>query len=257
MGYTHTVKSDAPSLGLENAVGVLGLHNECPPTDYAAAEAAEIAVGLVSDAVATGETLRTVRDCMEALASLDDTVRCVVEASAGAVSASGEFDRTAVAAKMSEVRGTYDATFAALAGTVAHIDRAIEEYENLQGYAAVALANGRDDCYENRLRQLGEGGFAGMAQARIAALRKLRVRVQLLQRMEPFGQEILEKYDFRSFFLMFMQPMRDLGVSAQELYNEVVRGALVAYDTLVRVCDMREGNAATTLRREMVGASKG
>jgi hypothetical protein len=153
------------------------------------------------------------------------------------------------------VRSTYDATFAALSGTVGHIDRAVQEYENLQRYAAVALANGRDDCFENRLRQLGEGGFAGMAQARIARLRKLRVRVQLLQRMETFGQEVLDKYDFQTFFLMFMQPMRDLGVSGQDLYNEVVRGALVAYDTLVSVCDVREGNATTTLRREMAGVS--
>ncbi|MEE3922629.1 hypothetical protein V2I01_42590 [Micromonospora sp. BRA006-A] len=91
-----------------------------------------------------------------------------------------------------------------------------------------------------------------MAQSRIAYLRKLRVRVQLLQRMEPIGEEILNGYDFNAFFLLFMQPMRDLGVAAQDLYNETVRGALVAYDTLVRACEMRTGNAADTLRREMV-----
>ncbi|WP_341720573.1 hypothetical protein QQG74_13245 [Micromonospora sp. FIMYZ51] len=232
-------------------MGVLGLHNECPPTNYAAADTADIVKGLVSDAVATGETLRSVRDCMDALASLDDTVRYVVEASAGAVGPDGTFDRAAVSSQMANVLKTYSRTFRALDGTVERIDRAVTEYVELQGYAATALARGRDECYENRLVQLGEGGFAGMAQARIACLRKLRVRVQLLQRMEPLGEEILNGYDFNAFFMMFMQPMRDLGVAAQDLYNETVRGALVAYDTLVRVCEIRTGNAADTLRREM------
>lgn len=236
----------------ESAVGVFGLHNECPPTNYARDDAAEIASGLVSDAVATGATLRAVRDCMEALASLDDTVRYVVEASAGAVSPDGEFDRGAVAEKMGLVLETYDGCFRALSGTVKRIQQAVQEYDDLQGYAAIALSKGRDECYENRLRELGEGGFAGMAQARISYLRKLNVRVSLLLRMEEQGREILQRYDFQSFFLTFMQPMRDLGIAAQELYNEVVRGALVAYDTLVRVCDLGEGSAATAPRREMV-----
>ncbi|MEH0951451.1 MULTISPECIES: hypothetical protein [Micromonospora] len=233
-------------------MGVLGLHNECPPTNYAAGDAGEIVTGLVSDAVATGATLRAVRDCLDSLACLDDTVRYVVEASAGAVSPDGSFDAANVAEQMAGVLKTYSQTFRALDGTVDQIDTAVREYGELQRYSALALAKGRDECFENRLRQAGEGGFAGMAQARIAYLRKLRVRVQLLQRMEPIGEEILNGYDFNAFFLLFMQPMRDLGVAAQDLYNETVRGALVAYDTLVRVCEMRTGNAADTLRREMV-----
>jgi hypothetical protein len=236
-------------------VGVLGLHNECPPTNYGSDEAKEITVGLVSDAIATAETLRSVRDCMDALASLDDTVRCVVQASAGAVSPDGSFDRSVVAAKMTEVKATYVGTFDALRETVIRIDTAVTEYDNLQAYAALALGKGRDECYEQRLQQLGEGGFAGMAQARIALLRKLRVRVQLLQRMEEYGQDVLDRYDFNTFFLIFMQPMRDLGIAAHELYSEVLRGALVAYDTLVRVCDMVEGQPTTTLRREMTSVS--
>lgn len=233
-------------------MGVLGLHNECPPTNYAREDAAEIASGLVSDAVATAATLRAVRDCMESLASLDDTVRYVVEASAGAVAADGGFDRAAVAEKMTGVMETYEGCFEALSDTVGHIDRAIREYTDLQGYAALALSKGRDECYENRLRQVGEGGFAGMAQARIAYLRKLRVRVSLLLGMRERGREILGGYDFQTFFLTFMQPMRDLGVAAQGLYDEVVRGALVAYDTLVSVCDLGESNTPATARREMV-----
>ncbi|WP_433888432.1 hypothetical protein [Streptomyces sp. CA-111067] len=219
-------------------MGVLGLHNECPPNNYATAEAAEISKGLVSDAVATSATLRTVRDAMEALAALDDTVRYVVEASGTAVGPDGSVDVGAVGEKMKYVDSTYDTCFRALDGTVALIDTAVGEYTNLQAYAAAALANGRDECYENTLRQLGEGGFAGMTQERIARLRKLRVRVQLLQNMESYGRDILARYDFGSFFLLFMQPMRDLALAAQDLYNEVVRGALVAYDTLVRVCDL-------------------
>ncbi|GLY30390.1 hypothetical protein [Kineosporia sp. NBRC 101731] len=232
-------------------MGVLGLHNECPPTNYGGEDASDIAEGLVADAVATAATLRSVRDCMDALASLDDTVRCVVEASAGAVAPDGTFDRSVVAGKMTEVLATYDACFKAISGTVEHIDLAVKQYDNLQAYAALALGKGRDECYEQRLQQLGEGGFQGMAQARIALLRKLRVRVQLLQRMEDFGHEILSGFDFNTFFLTFMQPMRDLAVSAGDLYNETLRGALVAYDTLVRVCDMAEGRPTTTLRRQM------
>jgi hypothetical protein len=219
-------------------VGVLGLHNECPPNNYASSEAAEISKGLVSDAVATAATLRSVRDAMEALAALDDTVRWVVEASGTAVAADGSVDIGAVTDKMKNVESTYDACFRALDGTVGLIDQAVGEYSSLQAYAAAALAAGRDECYEKTLRQLGEGGFAGMAQERISRLRKLRVRVQLIQNMESYGRDVLARYEFGSFFMLFMQPMRDLGVAAQDLYNEVVRGALVAYDTLVRVCDL-------------------
>lgn len=224
-------------------MGVLGLHNECPPTNYSTSEAAEVSKGLVLDAVATAATLRSVRDCLESLASLDETVRYVVEASGTAVSPDGQVDHTAVTDTISKVGATYDACFRALDGTVAEIDVAVGNYQNLQGYAAVALASGRDECFENTLRQLGEGGFAGMAQARIARLRKLRVRVQLLQTMESYGHDLLAQYNFPAFFLQFMQPMRDLGVAAQDLYDEVVRGALVAYDTLTRVCDLNESEA--------------
>ena len=219
-------------------MGVLGLHNECPPNNYATAEAAEISKGLVADAVATSATLRSVRDAMEALAALDDTVRYVVEASGTAVGPDGSVDVSAVGEKMKHVDSTYDTSFRALDATVGLIDTAVGEYTNLQAYAAAALANGRDECYENTLRQLGEGGFTGMTQERISRLRKLRVRVQLIQNMEAFGRDVLARYDFGTFFLLFMQPMRDLALAAQDLYNEVVRGALVAYDTLVRVCDL-------------------
>lgn len=233
-------------------MGVLGLHNECPPTNYATSEAAEVSKGLVSDAVATAATLRTVRDCVEALASLDDTVRYVVEASGTAVSPSGEVDVTKVNAQMANVASTYDGCFRALDGTLSLINQAVGEYQHLQAYAAEALAKGRDECYEQTLRQLGEGGFAGMSQARIARLRKLRARVQLVQRMEADGRDMLARYDFQGFFMLFMQPMRDLGVATQDLYDEVVRGALVAYDTLVRVCDLNdtESSAATSWQRE-------
>ncbi|GAA2718671.1 MULTISPECIES: hypothetical protein [Streptomyces] len=225
-------------------MGVLGLHNECPPTNYATGEAAEISEGLVADAVATAATLRAVRDTLDALAALDDTVRYVVEASGTAVSRSGEVDSGAVTSAMKHVTTTYDACFRALDGTVAQIDLAVGKYQFLQSYAAAALAKGRDECYEQTLRTLGEGGFTGMAQGRIARLRKLRVRVQLLQDMEENGRRILAGYDFNAFFMKFMQPMRDLALASQDLYDEVVRGALVAYDTLVRVCDLNPSEAA-------------
>ncbi|KUO16438.1 hypothetical protein [Streptomyces dysideae] len=225
-------------------MGVLGLHNECPPTNYSTDEAAEITEGLVADAVATAATLRSVRDTMDALAALDDTVRYVVEASGTAVSPTGDVDPDKVTSAMKQVSSTYDACFRALDGTVGQIDLAVGQYQSLQAYAAAALAKGRDECYEQTLRQLGEGGFTGMAQARISRLRKLRVRVQLLQNMEEYGHTILANYDFNAFFMMFMQPMRDLALASQDLYNEVVRGALVAYDVLVRVCDLNPSEAA-------------
>ena len=225
-------------------MGVLGLHNECPPTNYASGEAAEITKGLASDAIATAATLRAVRDSVEALASLDETVRWVVEASGSAVSPTGEVDVNRVTSQMENVSSTYDACFRALDGTVDLINQAVGQYQYLQAYAALALSKGRDECFENTLRQLGEGGFTGMSQARIARLRKLRVRVQLIQKMEATGREMLSGYDFQSFFLLFMQPMRDLGIAAQDLYNEVVRGALVAYETLVRVCDLNDAETA-------------
>lgn len=217
-------------------MGVLGLHNECPPTNYGTGEAQEVVQGLVSDAVATAATLRVVRDCMESLAALDDTVRYVVEMS-GAF-ASGAFNPAALAGQRAQIEAAYGQCFRALDKTDDLITEAIDQYVSLQGYAAAALAKGRDECYEQTLRQLGEGGFAGMAQKRIARLRKLRVRVQLLQRMEDYGRQILSTNEYGSFFMMFMQPMRDLGIAAQDLYDEVVRGALVAYETLVRVCDV-------------------
>lgn len=219
-------------------MGVLGLHNECPPTNYAAEDAPEIIQGLVADAVATSATLRAVRDCMESLASLDDTVRYVVEASGLIGTDMTDFNPAVLAEKRTQIESTYNGCFRALDKTGALIDQAVGEYVSLQGYAATALAKGRDECYENTLRQLGEGGFAGMAQARISRLRKLRVRVQLLQRMEEYGRTIIANNDFGSFFMLFMQPMRDLGIAAQDLYDETVRGALVAYETLVRVCDV-------------------
>lgn len=227
-------------------MGVLGLHNECPPNSYDNAQAAEISKGLIADAIATGATLRVVRDAMAALANLDDTVRHVVGASGTAVGPDGKVNVDAVTQELNDATSTYGECFRALDGTVGQIDLAVSQYEALQVESAVALASGRDECFERQLQRIGEGGFAGMAQERISRLRKIRVRVQLLQRMEAEGESMLARYDFGNFFVVFMQPMRDLALAAQDLYNETLRGALVAYDTLTKVCSgINEPSTAT------------
>ena len=46
------------------------LHNECPPVNYATAEAMKVTDGLVAGERATAETLRAIADCVTAMACI-------------------------------------------------------------------------------------------------------------------------------------------------------------------------------------------
>jgi hypothetical protein len=50
------------------------------------------------------------------------------------------------------------------------------------------------------------------------------------------GLDSLANFNFPDFFLLFMQPIRDVSVAVNELYAETVRGALASHQTLFQAC---------------------
>jgi hypothetical protein len=214
------------------------LHNECPPVNYSTAEAMKVTDGLVAGEQATAAMLRAMQDCIGAMA-------CVVDAGGGTVAGFGHLlnargapDPAEMAAKAAEVRGSYHGIFTTLSETEGRITFAVQKYRELQEYARGALAEGRGESFEHSLLALGSGGFDAMVQRRIELLRELKVRVQVLRRLEPSGAEILEANDYASFFVWFMQPARDLGIAVHELYGEALRGALFSHQAVFQTCRM-------------------
>lgn len=214
------------------------LHNECPPVNYATAEAMKVTDGLVAGERATADTLRALADCVSAMASIVDAGGGTVAGFGELIGSSGPPDLEALAAKAAEVRGSYEACFAALEDTEDRIASAVQRYRELQEYAAGALAEGRGGSFEQALVRLGTGGFDAMVERRIEHLRELKVRVQVLKGLQATGEEILAKNDYAGFFVWFMQPVRDLSIAVHELYGEALSGALASHRAVYQTCRM-------------------
>lgn len=212
-------------------MGVLGLHNEAPPSDYSGADSRLVCEGLALGERATAGTLRAVADCLQALASMDDTVATLV--TSWSSRSNGHQDRESVSG--SEIYEHYTRSFAALRETVGAIDRTVKAYQEHLEYATGATAAGRGLDFQAQLMRATGDDFDTLVFRRIEGLRKLKVRIKLLQEMEQFGRETLQGYKFAEFFLLFMQPLRDIAIAAQELYVEVLRGALASHQSLFRV----------------------
>ena len=233
------------------------LHNECPPVNYATAEAMMVTDGLVAGERATAETLRAIADCVTAMA-------CIVDAGGGTVAGFGELigssgppDIEALAAQAAEVRSSYDSAFEALDDTEDRVNGAVQKYRELQEYAAGALAEGRGENFEQALVRQGTGGFAAMVERRIEHLRELKVRVQVLKGLQPTGEEILAKNDYAGFFVWFMQPIRDLSITVQALYGEALSGALASHRAVYQTCRMVGEELPDISPEELVAAGVG
>lgn len=214
------------------------LHNECPPVNYATAEAIKVTDGLVAGEEATSSMLAAMADCIQAMAHM-------VEAGGGTVAGFGELiaadglpNPDALAATAKDVRARYDRSFVSLEQTEEKITSAVRKYRQLQEYAAGALGEGRGGSFEQALLRLGTGGFDAMVQRRIELLRELKVRVQLLKRLQSPGEELLAAHDYSAFFMWFMQPIRDLSIVVHELYAEAIRGALASHRAVYQTCRM-------------------
>ena len=219
-------------------MGVLSLHNECPPTGYLGADAPAIAGGLVVGEQATSASLRAIADCIQSLAYLDDTVASVVTAWGAATAGSGNgVDLARLAA---DVLGQYEQSFAAIEQTSQRIALSVRKYRELETYAQRALADGRGANFEAAYRQRGEDGFAGLVRKRIEGLRRLAIRVDVLRQLRPYGAGLLQANNFPDFFLLLMQPIRDMSTSVNELYDEIVRGALLSHSAMLQTCQLAD-----------------
>lgn len=215
-------------------MGVLDLHNECPPMNYGLHEAQEVARGLGIGEVATASTLRALADCLLSLASMDDTVNNIMNGWSAAMSGAGG---PGLEATGKEIQECYAGSFRALETTIDRINSAVQGYRELDAYAQGAREAGRGEDYEKALVTFG-GGFSSLVNSRIERLRSLKVRLKVLKQLDALGAELLAAGNYPEFFLMFMQPFRDMSLAANELYSEVVRGALVSHKAMLNVCQL-------------------
>ena len=215
------------------------LHNECPPVNYATAEAMKVTDGLVAGERATAETLRAIADCVTAMAS-------IVDAGGGTVAGFGEL-----------IGSSGPPDIEALESTEDRVNGAVQRYRELQEYAAGALAEGRGESFEQALVRQGTGGFDAMVERRIEHLRELKVRVQVLKGLQPTGAEILAKNDYAGFFVWFMQPIRDLSIAVQALYGEALSGALASHRAVYQTCRMVGEELPDISPAELVAAGVG
>src|SRR5215212_884764 len=221
-------------------MGVLSLHNECPPSDYGSDDAAAICQGLVVGEDATSAMLKALADCLNALAAMDDTVGNIVAAWTAAPRPDGDD----MAERTTAVQASYERSFDALTQTNDRIDIAVRKYRELEDYADRATEAGRGRDFQAALVQAAGDDFDTLVNRRIERLRNLRVRVSLLQQLQELGIQTIGNYDFSTFFMLFMEPLRDLAIAVNALYDEVVRGALASKQALFRVAQLPgwEGN---------------
>jgi hypothetical protein len=212
-------------------MGVLSLHNECPPTNYRAADAKEVCRGIVIGEEATSSLLRALSDCLLALAAMDDTVGATVSAWKALMDGPAS-DATE---KAQQARQGYERCFSALISTLERIDFAIRRYRDLSAYAHQAKEEGRGVDFQERLTEVAGGDFTTLVNLRVDGLRRLKMRIKVLKQMQEAGKQMMADRDFTEFFLTFMQPLRDLAIDVSELYSEVVRGALASHRTLFQV----------------------
>jgi hypothetical protein len=215
-------------------MGVLDLHNECPPMNYGLAEAQEVARGLGIGEVATASTLRALSECMQALAFMDDTVNSIMSGWSAAMS--GKIDEK-LAQTGREIQASYGRSFESLSSTVERINQAVQGYRELMEYGEGAIEAGRGIDYEKALVSFG-GGFNALVGSRIERLRSLKVRIKVLKQLEGLGGSLLASNNYPDFFLLFMQPFRDMSLAANDLYSEVVRGALISHKAMLNVCQL-------------------
>lgn len=230
-------------------MGVLSLHNECPPLGFGE-EAKATCDGLVLGEEATSALLKTVSDCVTFLAGIDDTVGAVISqwravldmaSRAGgemmAMPSNGAADRYQGQAP-SPMLAQYSQAFEALTPVADRIDTALEKYRKLKTYAHQALEAGRGKEFQSKLQSVAGSDFPGLVNLRIELLRKVKVRVLLLENLKPLGAQQLKENDMPGFFLVLMQPIRDLAVEVNNLYSETVRSALASHTTLMQSCRM-------------------
>jgi hypothetical protein len=207
---------------------------------------------------ATSATLRALSDCMLALALMDDTVGNIVSAWGEVVGAAGPGDIEAIEAKGKAIQSSYNSAFDAVSATVDRLNFAVQKYRELQEYGRRAIGAGRSEGFERALLQHGGEGFNTLVNNRIERLRTLKVRVKVLRQLQEYGQESIASNNFPEFFLMFMQPIRDMSLAINDLYGEVVRGALISHKAMFNVCQLPgEEIADETMKKYLKPAAAG
>jgi hypothetical protein len=232
-------------------MGVLSLHNEGPPVEFGS-DTKAICQGIVVGEEATSALLKALADCLNALAAMDDTVGNIVSVWAAGPPPSGAPPQGADASALNVGR-SYSRSFEALQPTVERINFALNKYRELTAYARSALEAGRGKEFQAALARNSGDDFESLVNRRIELLRKLKVRVMVLAQLKEHGIHLIESFNFPEFFLMFMQPIRDVAVTADQLYSEVVRGALASHATLFQVCRL-QGEEAETQPAAAAGA---
>jgi hypothetical protein len=224
---------DAGPVDLEAEMGVLSLHNECPPLRLGP-ETEDICRGMIIGEEGTSALLTATSDCMTSLAKMDDTVGNILAMWAAVASGQGSPNGDPVLM----IRGSYEASFAALEKTVDRIDEALARYSALKEYSRRAASAGRGHEFDRALREAAGSSFTELVNRRIEKLRRLKVRVKVLRQLKDHGIAVIAANDFPEFFLMFMQPIRDMAVAVNDLYGEVVHGALASHQALFRACEL-------------------
>lgn len=204
---------------------VLSIHNELPPINSRPEDAAAVAQGLALGEEATSATLRAVADCLVTLASMCDTCGCIMTAFKDF--AGGASNGATMATTASDLQATLKSSLANLDSTVERANLAVQKYRALQEYAETARAAGRGAEFEAALLENGGEGFDTLVNRRVQAVRGLKIRVQTLKQLESYGSQLLATFDLPTYFLVFYQPIRDMAIAANDLYSEVLRGALI------------------------------
>jgi len=227
-------------------MGVLSLHNEGPPVEFGN-DTRAICQGMVIGEEGTSALLKSLADCLNALAAMDDTVGTIVAIWGAGPQPTGEAPPNGHAINQFalNLRQSYLRSFEALAPTTDRINLALEKYRELNAYAHSATEAGRGKEFQAALVQTSGESFETLVNRRIELLRKLKVRIKVLQRLQEAGIQMIESFDFPEFFLTFMAPIRDVAIASNELYGEVLRGALASHQALFRVGRL-QGEETTT-----------
>ncbi|MFP5265246.1 MAG: hypothetical protein ACLGJB_25450 [Blastocatellia bacterium] len=252
-------------------MGVLSLHNEGPPLEFGN-DTKAICQGMAVGEEATSALLKSLADCLNALAAMDDTVGHIVNIWGagpppgamppnGADASHGPPTNGASQHGGPDVRQSFLRSYEALAPTVDRIDLALHKYRALNAYARSAAEAGRGIEFQAALTRNAGCDFETLVNRRIELLRRLKVRIKVLKNFQAAGVRMLETFDFPEFFLVFMQPIRDVAISVNELYSEVVRSALASHQTLFQVSrlqgediDTRATDIASKIGAQAAGA---
>ncbi|HKG20514.1 MAG TPA: hypothetical protein VKC34_01330 [Blastocatellia bacterium] len=197
-----------------------------------------ICQGMVIGEEGTSALLKSVADCLNALAAMDDTVGTIVAIWGAGPQPTGEAPPSGgggINQFATNLRQSYLRSFECLAPTVERINFSLQKYRELNAYAHSATEAGRGKEFQAALVQTAGQDFETLVNRRIELLRKLKVRIKVLQRLQDAGIQMIESFDFPEFFLTFMAPIRDVAIASNELYGEVLRGAMASHQALFRV----------------------